>query len=181
MYELANKNYICKELLPVEIRKEILTMKKMKDYIRFIREKVGHQCIFLNFVGAVVKNKKNEVLLQNRGDERGWGFLGGAIELGESFEETLIREVKEESGYEVKIEKLIGVYGNYIDKYPNGDEAQTITVFFECSIKNVGYIYNHNETKELKFVDIESDIQMFNKQHTDVLNDIRNKRYGVYR
>lgn len=30
----------------------------MKDYIRFIREKVGHQCIFLNFVGAVVKNKK---------------------------------------------------------------------------------------------------------------------------
>ncbi len=93
----------------------------MKDYIRFIREKVGHQCISLNFVGAVVKNKKNEVLLQNRGDERGWGFLGGAIELGESFEETLIREVKEESGYEVKIEKLIGVYGNYIDKYPNGD------------------------------------------------------------
>ena len=44
-------------------------------------------------------------------------------------------------------------------------------------MKNVGYIYNHNETKELKFVDIESDIQMFNKQHTDVLNDIRNKRY----
>ena len=54
-------------------------------------------------------------------------------------------------------------------------------MFFECSIKNVGYIYNHNETKELEFVDIESDIQMFNKQHTDVLNDIRNKRYGVYR
>lgn len=119
--------------------------------------------------------------MQNRGDERGWGFLGGAIELGESFEEALMREVKEESGYEVRIEKLIGVYGNYIDKYPNGDEAQTITVFFECSIKKVEGAYDHNETKELKFVDIESNIQMFNKQHADVLDDIRNKRYGVYR
>jgi 8-oxo-dGTP pyrophosphatase MutT (NUDIX family) len=153
----------------------------MKDYIKYIRKKVGHECIFLNFVGACIKNENNEILLQNRGDERGWGFLGGAIELGESFEEAIIREVKEESGYEVKIEKLIGVYGNYIDKYPNGDEAQTITVFFECSIIREGKTYDKEETKELKFVNIRDEIKMFNKQHTDVLYDIRNGRYGVYR
>lgn len=153
----------------------------MRDYIKFIREKVGHECIFLNFVGACIKNEKNQILLQNRGDERGWGFLGGALELGESFEEALTREVNEESGYEIEIKRLIGIYSNYIDKYPNGDEAQTITAFFECSIKKVGDSYDHNETKELKFFDIQSDIKMFNKQHTDVLNDIRNKKYGVYR
>ena len=68
----------------------------MGDYIKYIREKVGHNCIFLNFVGACIRNEKNEILLQNRGDGRGWGFLGGAIELGESFEEAVKREVKEE-------------------------------------------------------------------------------------
>jgi len=153
----------------------------MKDYIKFIREKVGHERIILNFVGACVKNEKNEILLQNRGDGRGWGFLGGAVELGETLEQAVIREVKEESGYDVKVEKLIGVYSNYVDKYPNGDEAQTITVLFECIIIKNEDTYDKEETKELKFVDILDDIKMFNKQHTDMFDDIKNKRYGIYR
>ena len=153
----------------------------MKDYIKFIRKKVGHECIFLNFVAACVRNANYQILLQNRGDERGWGLLGGAIEIGETLEEAVVREVKEESGYDVKVEKLIGVYSNYKDKYPNGDEAQTITVLFDCSILKEGAEYDKNETKEIKFVNLDSNIKMFNRQHADMLDDIRNDRLGVYR
>ena len=40
-------------------------MTTNKDYIRYIRGKVGHDLIFLNFAGGIVYNERNEILLQN--------------------------------------------------------------------------------------------------------------------
>ncbi|CAM3718823.1 NUDIX domain-containing protein [Marinicrinis lubricantis] len=67
------------------------------DYISWIRSRVGHNRIFLNFAGAIIANEAGEVLLQRRRDKGAWGFPGGAMELGESAEETAIREVLEVS------------------------------------------------------------------------------------
>lgn len=61
-------------------------MTTNKDYIRYIREKVGHDLIFLNFAGGIIYNEQNEILLQKRGDRNEWGLPGGAMELGESLE-----------------------------------------------------------------------------------------------
>ena len=55
-----------------------------KDYIRWLREKVGHDLVFLNFAGGCIRNERGEVLLQRRADRDLWGFPGGAMELGES-------------------------------------------------------------------------------------------------
>ena len=55
----------------------------MSDYIRWIRDKVGHAPILLNFAGGWAENDGGKVLLQKRsatGDV--WGFPGGALELG---------------------------------------------------------------------------------------------------
>jgi 8-oxo-dGTP pyrophosphatase MutT (NUDIX family) len=65
-------------------------MEEGQNYIRYIREKVGNDLIFLNFFEGIIYNEKNEVLLQKRGDRNAWGFPGGAMELGESAEETVI-------------------------------------------------------------------------------------------
>lgn len=48
----------------------------MSDYIRWIRGKVGHERIFLNFAAAFVLNAKGEVLLQKRADKHAWGLPG---------------------------------------------------------------------------------------------------------
>ncbi|WP_319021864.1 NUDIX hydrolase [Marinilactibacillus psychrotolerans] len=56
----------------------------MKDYIKWLRTKVGHEKILLNFVGGILVNKQQEIFLQKRGDKKTWGLLGGAMKLGES-------------------------------------------------------------------------------------------------
>ncbi len=64
--------------------------------------------------------------LQKRQDNGQWGFPGGAMELGESAEQTVLREVLEETGYIVQVDDWQGVYTQYDYTYPNGDEAQTM-------------------------------------------------------
>jgi 8-oxo-dGTP pyrophosphatase MutT (NUDIX family) len=59
---------------------------------------------------CVVFNDKNEVLLVLREDARLWVIPGGGVEDGESWEQGAIREVKEESGYVVAIQRYVGEY-----------------------------------------------------------------------
>jgi len=61
--------------------------------------------------GAVVLNDEGEILLI-KGPLRGWEFPGGIIELGETIQEGIIREVKEESGIDIEITKFCGIYQN---------------------------------------------------------------------
>lgn len=62
-------------------------------------------------VGGIVENPEGEILLVQ--DRRGgWVFPGGQVENGESLIEALVREVLEESGIEIEVSCLIGVYSN---------------------------------------------------------------------
>ena len=67
-------------------------------YIRNIRKYVGHEPILTAGVELFVFNDKDEILLQLRSDYNCWGFPGGSMELGETFEDVAIRELQEETG-----------------------------------------------------------------------------------
>ena len=62
-------------------------------------------------VAAMVTNDKGEILLV-KSPWRGWEYPGGLIEPGETFQEALHREVREESGVEVEITGFVGICKN---------------------------------------------------------------------
>ncbi len=75
-------------------------------------------CSFIHFlqpklVVVVVVQYRDTLLLGKRNIEPGlglWNFCGGYAELGETVEEAAIREVKEESNFDVQLGWLIGIY-----------------------------------------------------------------------
>ncbi|MGE7943471.1 NUDIX hydrolase [Lysinibacillus xylanilyticus] len=58
--------------------------------------------------GAVILSKQNKILLK-KDPIRGWELPGGCVETNETIKETVIREVKEETGIEVEVIKFCGV------------------------------------------------------------------------
>lgn len=63
-------------------------------------------------VAGVIIDESDRVLLIHRRDNGHWEPPGGVLELGETFEQGVIREVQEETGLRVEVERLTGVYKN---------------------------------------------------------------------
>jgi ADP-ribose pyrophosphatase YjhB (NUDIX family) len=63
-------------------------------------------------VAGIVVNDRGQVLVIRRADNGHWEPPGGVLELGESFEHGVIREVHEETGVRVTVDHLTGVYKN---------------------------------------------------------------------
>ena len=152
------------------------------DYIRWIRGKVGHEKIILVVAGIVVFDDEGRVLLQKRSNtEELWGFPGGMMELGESAAETAVREVREETGLDVEITSLLGIYSKYSDQYPNDDKAQPIAIVFKGVVAGGELKIYGEETHDLRFFHPDQAPKLFNPQHNDILKDIRHQRISIYR
>lgn len=105
-------------------------------------------------VGVVIWDREGRVLLERRSDCGWWGLVGGSLEVGESIQETALREAKEETGLDVRITGLIGVYSEpalRIVTYPDrADGVQLVDVVVE-GIVNGGSLRCSEESLELRF------------------------------
>ena len=116
------------------------------DYISYIRSKVGHARVILNFAGGIVADENSRVLLQLRGDKKTWEIPGGAMELGETSLQAAVREFYEETGIVVEAKRLLNVYTNFDESYPNGDKVQTVVFLYELqALENFDISNFHNE------------------------------------
>jgi len=106
----------------------------------------GVICLFVS--GAVIKNKK--ALLLHRKDPNVWEFPSGRIEYGEHPSETAKREVKEETGLDVTVEKLLAI-GSTI----RPDKEHEIVLCFLCKPKKGKVILGEKDHTEYKWLTLD--------------------------
>ena len=93
-------------------------------------------------VAGLVYNDKDEVLLLES-PRRGWEYPGGMVEPGESLQDALIREIKEETGVDVAITGFIGVCKNI--------QKDVVNIDFACKYLG-GKLATSDESLHVKWV-----------------------------
>lgn len=136
---------------------------KFKDFMNGHKEidlPENADASFRPSVYAIIE-EENNILLIKDGRSNEWEFPGGGIEIGQSIDEALSREIKEETGYKLKenSHSILHVmdecyYHGQRDKYYHG-----ISLFFKCELKDL----NQGE-QELDSPDEITDVNWFSKE-----------------
>jgi ADP-ribose pyrophosphatase YjhB (NUDIX family) len=116
-------------------------------------ERAGRQGrIGVGCAGAIFDPTGEKLLLVRRADNGRWCVPGGFMEAGESVAECCEREVLEETGLEVRVTRLIGVYGdpNLLFAYADGNRWQVVHLYFAAE-RTGGALRTSDETTEVGF------------------------------
>lgn len=138
-------------------------------YIRKIRQLVGHQPLIMTSASGALVNEQEAVLLQERADTGDWGFPGGYMEFGETFEQTVVREFKEDAGIAVEPQRLLKILDHDTYTYPNGDVVQPVNAFYlvRCTTARQ-YPIKPSETVRTRYFGLHESPHFFNQQHAEM-------------
>ena len=105
---------------------------------------------------AIVVDDQNRILLQRRADSGNWALPGGAMDIGETLAESAIREVKEETGFDVRIERIVGIYSDpgHVFAYDDGEVRQEFSICLACAITG-GSLQVSSESTAVEFFTFE--------------------------
>jgi len=95
-------------------------------------------------VAGIVFDERGRVLTIRRRDNNQWQPPGGILELGETFEEGLQREILEETGIHVCVERLTGVYKNM--------NLGVVALVFRCTSVS-GTPQTTDESRDVQWLD----------------------------
>ncbi|MFG2089646.1 NUDIX hydrolase [Spirillospora sp. NPDC048824] len=127
-------------------------------------------------VNVVVENHKGEILMIRRTDNDNWAVPGGAIDLGESITQAAIRETKEETGIDVEITGLVGIYSDpkHVIHYTSNDEVRQEFSIVMAGRPLGGNLSSSVESSEVRWIP-------FNDIDSLSLDQSMRRRIGCYR
>ncbi len=121
---------------------------------------------------GLIFNEQNKILLCHRRDYDLWNLPGGTMEAGESPWECVEREVKEETGFDIKIVKLAGIY--------NKPEKNEVCFSFVCKI--IGGILTLNEEADrIEYFGIKDIPDNTSPKQVERINDTIKEKRIVYK
>jgi mutator protein MutT len=113
-------------------------------------------------VFGIIKNERNQVLLVLRQDYNLWNLPGGGLEQGETPWDGVAREVKEETGLDIVIDRLSGLYTK--------TDKNEIVFSFDCKVVG-GKITLNSEAKEIKWFSINELPKNFSPKQAERIRD----------
>ncbi|EYB68630.1 MutT/nudix family protein [Deinococcus phoenicis] len=120
--------------------------------MRDLRALIGTRPV--NFVGAagLIQNEGGQVLLLRRVGAERWGLVTGISELGEALEETLRREMREETGLTLHGAELLEMLSpDRLVQVANGDQFYSYTALFRVTEWSGDPVPDGVEIAELRF------------------------------
>ena len=146
----------------------------MEDYLKKLREKVGHMPLVLPHSVVVLFNKQGQILLEERSDDGYFDFPGGGIDLKESGEEAAKRELLEETGLVADKLKLFNVYTGEVTKYVyfNGDVIYGVDLIYLCHEYHGELKPQPEEVKSLKFYDLNNMPEKMSIRNKAIVKDL---------
>ncbi|MCK9795217.1 NUDIX domain-containing protein [Isoptericola sp. 4D.3] len=104
-------------------------------------------------VVAIVQDDRGRVLMIHKTDNDKWALPGGGHEPGESIADTVVREVREETGYEVEVETITGTYTNpnHVIQYDDGEVRQQFSIAFRAQLVG-GVKQTSSESDEVEWL-----------------------------
>lgn len=105
---------------------------------------------------AIVTDENGKILLQRRSDSGNWALPGGAMDIGETFAQSAVREVKEETGFDVRIDRIVGIYSDpgHVFAYDDGEVRQEFSICLACTIVG-GTLAVSSESTAVEFFPVE--------------------------
>jgi ADP-ribose pyrophosphatase YjhB (NUDIX family) len=102
---------------------------------------------------AIVTNERGEILMQRRVDNNFWALPGGTMDFGETIVQTAEREVREETGLDVRVDGIIGTFSDprHIIEYSDGEVRQQFNICFHATLLG-GELRSSNESKEVRWI-----------------------------
>ncbi|MBM4102453.1 MAG: NUDIX hydrolase [Planctomycetes bacterium] len=121
------------------------------DEIRMMLQKdCGYPTPKTDCRGVIFKD--NKILLVKEIEDGGWTLPGGWCDIGLTAAENVVREVREEAGFEVRVVKLLAVYDRNRQGHTPPYPFDIYKMFFLCEITG-GSPKTSNETSDVKFFD----------------------------
>lgn len=133
-------------------------------------------------VSAVVVNPEGKVILHRRVDNDLWALPGGGMELGESVADTVVREVREETGLEVQPDYVIGVYTDpeHVFAYDDGEVRQEYSVCVACRVVGGSLRISDESTEVAAFTAEEAEqLPMHSRIRVRILDYLSGERGAV--
>ncbi len=144
--------------------------------------------------GAIIRDSKGRILLQQRSDYGDWGLPGGGMNPGETIQETMVREVIEETGLSVMDCEFYAVYsGPRMEyTYPDGNKVVFVMFLFNALTNYADRLSENGDTLNFQDDQLESlnlrfwnindiSLDQINKVQRPVFEDLLNGNTNLLR
>jgi ADP-ribose pyrophosphatase YjhB (NUDIX family) len=145
----------------------------MSPYVRALRERIGTTVLEIPTASVIAFDAQRRVLLVRHAEGGDWTTPGGMIEPYETPADAAVREMWEETGLHVALERVVGVFGGpaCASTYANGDRMAWVSTVFAARVLRGTPRPDGEETLDVRWFTAEALARVRCKPHVALFLD----------